>query len=94
MPIRDYCFEALGLRTMFATALSHNGPIMHYMLKSGWTLDKTLKNHAKSYSNEAMLDTCVFSLTRDAWVAWKKANLNNLKSDLPTVQGSSGDVTS
>lgn len=74
VPFRDYFFETLGLSTMLATALSHNRPIIHYLLKSGWTLDKTLERHVKSHRDETMLDLCFFSLTRDAWRAWKKAN--------------------
>jgi RimJ/RimL family protein N-acetyltransferase len=72
---RDYFFETLGLKTMLATALSHNRPIIHYLLKTGWTLDKTIPGHVKSHSGGAMLDLCYFSQTRDAWRAWKKANL-------------------
>jgi RimJ/RimL family protein N-acetyltransferase len=75
VPFRDYFFETLGLNTMLATALPHNQPIIHYLLKSGWTLDKTLKRHVKSQSDDTMLDLCFFSLTRDAWRAWKKANV-------------------
>jgi RimJ/RimL family protein N-acetyltransferase len=74
-PFRDYFFETLGLKIMLATALAHNRPVIHYLLKSGWTLDKTLTRHVKSHADEAMLDLCFFSITRDAWRAWKKANL-------------------
>jgi RimJ/RimL family protein N-acetyltransferase len=72
---RDYFFETLGLKTMLATALSHNRPIIHYLLKTGWTLDKTIPRHVKSHSDGAMLDLCYFSQSREAWRAWKKANL-------------------
>jgi RimJ/RimL family protein N-acetyltransferase len=72
---RDYFFEALGLKTMLATALSHNRPIIHYLLKTGWTLDKTIPRHIKSHVNGAVLDLCYFSQSREAWRAWKKANL-------------------
>lgn len=75
VPFRDYFFETLGLNKMVATALSHNRPIIHYLLKSGWTQDKTLKRHVKSKADGAPLDLCYFSITRDAWRAWKKANL-------------------
>jgi RimJ/RimL family protein N-acetyltransferase len=75
VPFRDYFFETLGLKTMQATALSHNRPIIHYLLKSGWTQDKTVKGHVKSHADGTMLDLCYFSISRDAWCAWKKANL-------------------
>jgi RimJ/RimL family protein N-acetyltransferase len=75
LPTRDYFFETLGLKTMLATVLSHNHPIIHYLLKTGWTLDKTLTRHVKSHADGTMLDLCFFSITGDAWRAWKKANL-------------------
>jgi RimJ/RimL family protein N-acetyltransferase len=75
VPFRDYFFETLGLNVMLATALSHNKPIIHYLLKSGWHLDKTIPRHVKSHADGSMLDLCFFSLTREAWRAWKKANL-------------------
>jgi ribosomal-protein-alanine N-acetyltransferase len=77
VPFRDYFFETLGLNAMLATALSHNRPIIHYLYKSGWVLDRTLKRHVKSHADGTMLDLCFFSLTRDAWRAWKKANLSS-----------------
>ena len=76
VPFRDYFFETLGLKTMQATALPHNRPIIHYLLKSGWTLDKTVERDVKSHADDTMLDLCFFSLTGDAWRAWKKANLS------------------
>jgi RimJ/RimL family protein N-acetyltransferase len=75
VPFRDYFFETLGLNVMLATALSHNKPIIHYLLKSGWHLDNTIARHVTSNADGAMLDLCYFSLTRDAWRAWKRANL-------------------
>ena len=72
VPFRDCFFEKLGLKTIACTALSHNHPIVHYLLKTGWTLDKTSKAHVKSNSDGTMLDLCFFSLSRDAWRAWKK----------------------
>jgi RimJ/RimL family protein N-acetyltransferase len=75
VPFRDYFFETLGLKVMLATALSHNQPIIHYLLKSGWHLDKTIPRHVKSHADGTMLDLCFFSITRDAWRDWKKANL-------------------
>ena len=82
-PFRDYFFETLGLKTMLATALSHNRPIIHYLLKTGWTLDKSIPRHVKSHTDGAMLDLCFFSQTRDAWRAWKKANLPGGSSTAP-----------
>ncbi len=75
VPFRDYFFETLGLKVMLATALSHNKPIIHYLLKSGWQLDKTIPRHVKSHADGTMLDLCYFSQTREAWRAWKAQNL-------------------
>jgi RimJ/RimL family protein N-acetyltransferase len=75
VPFRDYFFETLGLKVMLATALSHNKPIIHYLLKSGWNLDRTIPRHVKSHTDGTMLDLCYFSITREAWRAWKAANL-------------------
>jgi RimJ/RimL family protein N-acetyltransferase len=83
LPFRDYFFETLGLKIMLATALSHNRPIIHYLLKSGWTLDKTVQRHVKSFTDDKMLDLCFFSITRDAWRAWKKTNLPQQAADSP-----------
>ncbi len=75
VPFRDYFYETLGLKVMLATALSHNKPIIHYLLKSGWNLDKTIPRHVKSNTDGSMLDMCFFSLTREAWRTWKKQNV-------------------
>jgi RimJ/RimL family protein N-acetyltransferase len=75
VPFRDYCFDTLGLETMMATALAHNQAIIHYLLKSGWSLDQTLPRSVKSQTGGGMLDLCCFSMSRDAWRAWKQANL-------------------
>ena len=75
VPFRDYFFETLGLNAMLATALARNHAIIHYLRKTGWTLDQTLPRNVKSQSDGSMLDMCFFSITRDAWRAWKKANL-------------------
>ena len=42
-----------------------------------WVLDQTIERHVKSHSDDRMLDLCFFSLTREAWRDWKKANLGN-----------------
>ncbi len=73
-PFRDYFFETLGLKKMMANALARNHVIIHYLLKTGWTLEETLKQHVQSRSDGTMLDLCRFGLTRDAWRAWKKAH--------------------
>jgi RimJ/RimL family protein N-acetyltransferase len=75
VPFRDYFFETLGLNIMMASALAHNHAISHYLLKSGWSLDQKLERSVKSQSGGALLDLCCFSMTRDAWRAWKKANV-------------------
>ncbi len=75
VPFRDYFFETLGLNVMLATALSHNKPIIHYLMKSGWHLDETIPRHVRSQTDGTMLDLCFFSITREAWRAWKQANL-------------------
>lgn len=75
VPFQDFIFETLGLNTMLGTALASNRPMICYLLKSGWTLDKTAERHLKSHSDNTMLDLCFLSLSRDAWRAWKKENL-------------------
>ena len=75
VPCRDWVFETLGLKTIKATALARNKIVIHYMLATGWKLDKTVKQHVKSHADGTMLDLCFFSLSRDDWRAWKKANL-------------------
>jgi RimJ/RimL family protein N-acetyltransferase len=74
-PMRIYLFETLGLKTMIATALSHNRAIIQYMLRTGWKREKTVKGHVKSHADGTMLDLCYFSLTREAWRAWRKADV-------------------
>ncbi len=75
VPFRDYFFETLGLKKIMATALARNHVIIHYLLKTGWKLEKTLERHVKSHADGTMLDLCFFSQSRDDWRAWKKANL-------------------
>ena len=75
VPFRDYFFETLGLKTEMATALSRNHIIIHYLKKTGFKLDQTLKQHVKSNTDHTMLDLCLFSLSKEAWRDWKKANL-------------------
>jgi RimJ/RimL family protein N-acetyltransferase len=79
VPFRDYFFERLGLKAMLATALSHNQPIIHYLMKTGWVLERTVERHVKSRTDDRMLDLCYFSLTREAWRDWKKANVGGAR---------------
>lgn len=72
VPVMDYLFDTLRLKMILASALKHNNIIIESMLKRGWKLDQTLKNHIKSNADGGMLDLCLFSLTRDAYRAWKK----------------------
>ena len=74
VPFYDYMFNTLGLKMLLASALARNNIVVETMLKRGWKLDQTLKNHSKSNSDGTMLDLCLFSLSRDSWLAWKKAN--------------------
>ena len=71
IPFQDLIFETLGLNTMLGTALASNRPMIRYLLKSGWTLEKTAARHVKSQTDGTMLDLCFLSLTREAWRAWK-----------------------
>jgi RimJ/RimL family protein N-acetyltransferase len=75
VPFQDYVFETLGLRVILATALASNRAMIRYMFKSGWSLDKTIERHVKSQADGSMLDLCFLSLSREAWRAWKQANL-------------------
>jgi RimJ/RimL family protein N-acetyltransferase len=85
-PFRSYFFETLGLKRIMATALARNHVIVHYLLKTGWKLDKTLKQHVKSRSDETMLDLCFFSQSREEWRVWKKASLANGRNPLVREQ--------
>src|SRR6266496_1172617 len=53
-------------------APARNQVIIHYLLKTGWKLEKTLQRHVKSHSDGTMLDLCFFSQSQDDWRAWKK----------------------
>jgi RimJ/RimL family protein N-acetyltransferase len=75
VPFREYFFETLGLSMAMASVLARNAAMIHYLQKNGWKLDQTLKNNTKSNADGAMLDVCLFSLSRDAWRRWKKENL-------------------
>jgi RimJ/RimL family protein N-acetyltransferase len=72
VPFQDLIFETFGLDKMLGTALASNRPMIRYLLKSGWTLDKAAARHVKSNVDGTMLDLCFLSITREAWRAWKK----------------------
>jgi RimJ/RimL family protein N-acetyltransferase len=72
VPFREYFFETLGLNMAMASVLARNTAMIHYLLKNGWKLDQTLGRGAKSNQDGAMLDVCLFSLSRDAWREWRK----------------------
>lgn len=74
LPFREYFFETLGLKILTATALATNKAIIAYLVKTGWTLNQSLKAHTKSYADGTMIDLHFYSITRDAWRAWKAAN--------------------
>lgn len=74
LPFREYFFETLGLNVMTATALATNKPIIAYFAKTGWTLNQTLQAHTKSHADGTMIDLHLYSITREAWRAWKAAN--------------------
>ena len=73
-PFQDYIFDVLGLNTILATVLVSNRAMVRYMLKSGWSLDKTIGRNIKSQTADALLDLSYLSLSREAWQAWKKRN--------------------
>jgi RimJ/RimL family protein N-acetyltransferase len=75
VPFQDFIFETLGISTMLGTVLARNRPMIFYLLKYGWVLDRTADRHVKSQADGSMLDLCFLSLSRDGWRAWKQANL-------------------
>jgi RimJ/RimL family protein N-acetyltransferase len=74
-PFFDFIFETLELDMMLATALASNRALIGFLLRNGWSLDKTLERNVKSQSDGTMLDLCYFSFSRNAWRAWKMQNL-------------------
>lgn len=77
VPFRDYFFGTLGLKTMLGMVLSHNEPVIRYLVKTGLNLDKKIERHIKSRVSDVMLDMCFFSQTAEGWRAWKRANLGS-----------------
>jgi RimJ/RimL family protein N-acetyltransferase len=65
----EYFFETLGLKTMKATALSHNKIILDTLVKAGWVIDKMLPRHVRAHADGALLDLCLLSLSRETWRA-------------------------
>ena len=80
LPFREYFFETLGLKVLTATELATNKPIIAYLVKTGWTLNQTLKAHNKSHADGTMIDLHLYSITREAWQAWKAANPEAVKA--------------
>jgi RimJ/RimL family protein N-acetyltransferase len=80
LPFREHFFETLELKVMTATALATNEPIIAYLEKTGWTLNQTLKAHVKSHADGTMIDLRLYSITREAWRAWKAANPELVKA--------------
>lgn len=79
-PFRDYFFDTLNMKVMAATVLGSNTPIINYLNKTGWTLQQTVKDHTRSHVDGSMMDLQVYSITREAWAAWKAANPELLAS--------------
>lgn len=75
VPFQDYIFDTLGMKTILASVLTSNRAMVRYMLKSGWNLDKTADVPVKSQAATAAPSLSLLSLSREAWVAWKKKNL-------------------
>jgi RimJ/RimL family protein N-acetyltransferase len=75
VPFYDLIFETLDLKMMLATVLASNRALIGFLLRLGWSLDKTIERHVKSQTDDSMLDLCFFSYSRDAWRAWKAENL-------------------
>jgi RimJ/RimL family protein N-acetyltransferase len=74
VPYRDYFFETLGLEVALASVLARNTAVIDYLHKTGWQLDRTVVGGARSRRGGEPLDICLFSQSRDAWRAWKKAH--------------------
>ena len=68
----QYFFETLGLKTMMATALARNEIIVKTLLKAGWTVNQTLRQHVTDHTSGSKLDVCLLSLSRETWRARNK----------------------
>jgi len=80
VPYRDYFFEALGLKVALGSVLARNTAVIDYLRKTGWQLDRTIKGGAQSRRGGELLDICLFSQSREAWRAWKKAHAAGRKA--------------
>jgi RimJ/RimL family protein N-acetyltransferase len=67
IPLASYCFETLGLRTLVAAALAHNQIILNRLLKDGWVIERTLKQHVRSQAGDRMLDLCLLRYSYETW---------------------------
>lgn len=83
---RTYFFDRLGLKVMTATALASNAAIASYLKGTGWTLNQVLKRHTISNATGAPVDLHLYSLTREAWEAWKLANPEKLQQMIDNVK--------
>jgi RimJ/RimL family protein N-acetyltransferase len=72
---REYFFETLGLKMLLSRPLSHNQPSINYLTTSGYHFDKRAPRAVKSFFDDTMLDLLYFSLSREAWRAWKMRNV-------------------
>ncbi len=80
LPFREYFFERLNLKVMTAAALATNRPIISYLEKTGWTLQHTMKNKARSSVDGKPVDLLLYSLTRESWNAWMAAHPDQLRA--------------
>ena len=60
LPFREYFFETLGLKMAMASVPSRNSPMVRYLLKNGWTMERTVRGGAKSNTDGGVLDICLF----------------------------------
>lgn len=75
-PFRDYFFDALNLKASSATALATNTIVRQFLLNTGWEEVLVEKGAVTRHSDGAHIDLHHYKLTRDAWRAWKAANLS------------------
>lgn len=81
-PFRAYFFDTLGLEVMTATVLATNKAIIGYLKKTGWTLNRVLKNQVRSNIDGSAVDLCLYSITREAWRKWMQENPETLNAML------------
>jgi RimJ/RimL family protein N-acetyltransferase len=91
IPFCDFVFETLGLTTMLATVLASNRALTGFLLRRGWSLDKTAPGHVRSHADGTMLDLCFFSFSRDVWRTRKARYLATLAQTEPAGERSSAD---